>query len=495
MCRPGEDPEDSCSGALILNPTGRIERPGLRPALIALVSAVVLLSQVPRLGGAFTDGQSGNCGAMFALFARNEQALGGWMATRGLPVLDPVPPPSLEQAQVYTHHPPGLPWLIMAAARLPLPIETASRCVALALFLCTCLLAADLTARLAGQRTGLAAGLLCALLPAGLHDGLLVNYETAALPALLLLTRSLVAGTGSPWMAGLAAALTDFVALLPLAWGWLASPRRRWLVASLAGAATTIVLWLWTAAVAPGAPGAALGQALGASFLAPEFRWAAWLAAMGAHLTTLYGWALVPAVLSLLLIGRRSVLQRRALLWLVATGVLNVTLFARHAIGHEHFSLLLLPAVAIGTALLLAPSDEATSPSSAVGLLLLVVLLLLGLQQYRQEAPTRSLTKEAVLAAHFASATRLDVIYVRPEGASLVFLHSAQRHLSHRSVASLAEAQAAVAEYRVRFALPGLRGVIAWSPTHADLPRPTWLAGLPALSVAQGWLFFELPAP
>src|SRR5262249_11378681 len=145
-----------------------------------------------RLTGPFTDGQTGNCGAMFALFARNEHALGGLLATHGVPIVNPVPPRSLAEAEFYTHHPPGLPWAVMLAGRLPVGIETAGRLVALLARLATALLLADLAARLAGWRAALAAGVFALALPAGLHEGLLVNYETVAVPGALLLFRALL---------------------------------------------------------------------------------------------------------------------------------------------------------------------------------------------------------------------------------------------------------------------------------------------------------------
>ncbi|MHC5212761.1 MAG: hypothetical protein ACYTG2_18790, partial [Planctomycetota bacterium] len=88
-------------------------RPGLRPWTAVMLVALGLALHVGDLGGPFPDGQQGNCGAMFAIFARNEHAVGGLLATRGVPIVNPVPPASIEHAAYYTHHPPGLPWLVM----------------------------------------------------------------------------------------------------------------------------------------------------------------------------------------------------------------------------------------------------------------------------------------------------------------------------------------------------------------------------------------------
>src|SRR5262249_8206023 len=124
-----------------------ITRPGLAAGVALLLLALGIATQAGRIAGPFTDGQAGNCDAMFAIVARTEPLLGAW-ATRVEPVVTPVPPPWVAQAEFYTHPPPGLPWLVMLASHAPAPIETSSRCVALLAFLATALLLADIASRL-----------------------------------------------------------------------------------------------------------------------------------------------------------------------------------------------------------------------------------------------------------------------------------------------------------------------------------------------------------
>jgi hypothetical protein len=476
----------------LLDAAAPLSRPGLRPATAGLLLVLGLLLHARGLSGPFPDGQQGNCGAMFSIFARNEHALGGLIATRGVPVVNPVPPPSLAAAEFYTHHPPGLPWLVMAAARLPLPVETAARLVALLASLATVLLLADLGCRLAGRFAGLAAGLMALALPATLHHGLLVNYETVAVPAMLLAVRALALRAGPAWPATALAGLMDWIALVPLALAWRSVERRRWWVAVAAAASMVLLFVLLGRLVAPASLAETLAQARGASPLAPDFDAGAWLAGQAGHLVTLFGWALVPAVLAPLTWRRRSALQRRVLAWLAIAGLLNVTLFARHATGHEHYALLWLPYVALATAVLLFPRDEAATPSRSVGLLALLMLLAFSWQQYRDAAPGREATTQAALADSLAAVTSTDTVYVRPSGASFVFLHRAQRHVAPDAVASLEDARAALERYRRRFDLAGLPGALA---VAGDEPRPQWIPETGPVSERDGWRFYSLPEP
>ena len=466
-----------------------ITRPGLRTGAALLLVAVGLATQGGRLAGPFPDGQQGNCDAMFAIFARNEHVLGAW-ATHATPVVNPVPPATLAAAEFYTHHPPGLPWLVMLASHAPAPIETTSRIVALIAFLAAVLLLADIATRLAGRRAGVAAGLLALLLPAGLHHGLLVNYETVALPAVLLLLRALVLGVGSPALAGLLAGLMDWVGLLPLLFLLRLRPGRRWWLAAAAAcggvAATAVLAHLATATAESGTA----SQALATTFLARDFNAAAWLLALRDHLTTLYGWALLPAVLALFLLPRRAPLLRRCLLLLLAIGLFNVMVFALHATGHEHFSLLLQPYIVLATATLLFPRDEAARPPTWIGLVLLLVLLALGVQQYWRAAPGRQSVRQSELAADFHTASAPDVVYIRPDGAPFVFLYRAERNVAPGRADSMADALASVAAYRERFDLPDARGQVAVANDEAV---PGWLAGRPPVAQAGGFRFYELP--
>jgi hypothetical protein len=464
-------------------------RPGLRAGAAALLALAVAVTQFGRLTGPFTDGQQGNCDAMFAIFARNVRVLGA-AASHAVPVVNPVPPDTVAGAEFYTHHPPGLPWLVMLASRVPAPVETMSRLVALAATIATVLLLADIATRLAGRRAGMAAGLLAALLPAGLHHGLLVNYETVALPSLLLLLRSLVLGVGPPALAGLLAALMDWVALLPLVLLLRPRPGRRWVAAAL-GAAAGVALTVVLAQLAtPAASAGTASQALATTFLAPDFRAGEWLAALGEHLVTLYGLALLPAALAVPLLPRRAPLLRRCLGVLLAVGLLNVVVFARHATGHEHFALLLQPYIVLATATLLFPRDEAALPPARVGVALLVVLLALGVQQFRRDATGRQSVRQSQLALAFHAASAPDVVYVRPEGAPFTFLFGAERHVAPGRAGSEAEAVAGVQAYRERFGLPDHGGQLAVAD---DEPAPAWLAGRPPDAAAGRFRFWYLP--
>jgi len=443
-----------------------------------------------RLTGPFTDGQTGNCGAMFAIFARNEYALGGLLATHGVPIVNPVPPPSLAQAEFYTHHPPGLPWAVMLAGRLPLAIETAGRLVALLATLATALLVADLASRLAGWRAALAAGLFALALPAGLHDGLLVNYETVAVPGALLLLRALLFDVGRPAVAGLLAALADWVALLPLLLCWRGSRRSRWLQAAGAAALVVALFGVVAREVAPSSAAETLAQARGSSLLAADFTWSAWAAAVADHVWTFYGLAAGLALAGLAVARLRGASRLTGvLLRLLAFGALNLVLFARHATGHEHYVLLLLPFVALGAATLLFPRDEAARPPAALGAVLAGALLLLGGQQYRDEAPARAATGQAELADRFRAVSSDGEVYVRPTGASFVFLHRAERHVSPNPVDSLEAARTAAESYRERFDLGALPAFVVLAPGE---PVPEWLATLGSPEAREGFRFAPL---
>lgn len=466
-------------------------RPGLSPGLALLLLALGLALNLPHLRGPFTDGQSGNCGAMFAIFERNAKVL-GLPATRGVPVVNPVPPAGADAAEYYAHHPPGLPWLVMLAGRVPgLSIEPASRLVALAAFLGTVLLLADLAASLAGPGAAAAAGLLTLLLPAGRHHALLVNYETVAVPALLLLLRALRLGRGRPWSAAAVAALMDWVALLPLATGAGAGGWRAWRRAVLAAIAVVAGFVLLARSVAPQSAGGTAAQALAATFLAPDFDAAAWLAALRTHLGALYGWALLPALLSLVPRGRHPPALRAVLGTLLAAGLLNVTVFARHATGHEHFALLLLPWVALSSAVLLFPGRPAAGPPRALALGGLAALLLVSTLQAQAAAPARAHADQAALADRLAGQAPLEALYVRPEGAPFVFLHRARRHVAPQGAASLEQAVAAAAALRARFGLPAEWP--AWLALAPGEAAPAWASGLPRGPDAGGFELRRLP--
>jgi hypothetical protein len=427
---------------------------------------------------------------MFSIFARNARAL-GLAATHAVPVVNPVPPADISSAMYYANHPPGLPWLVMLADRIVQPVELAGRLIALLASLLSALLLADIATRLSGRDAGFAAGALLLALPAGLHHGLLVNYETVAIPGLLLLVRSLSLGVGRPVVAAVIAAFADWISLLPLVMAWPRTPRRRWFAASLAAATVIVATMLLSRTAEQTSTLGILAQAMGTSFLAPDFSWGAWSDAMGAHLPALYGWALLSALLAVFLIPSRAPPVRRALAWLLVTGLANVVLFGRHAIGHEHFSLLLLPFVALATANLIFPHPQLGVGRVRLGAVVLVVLLATGWLQYREAAPARNLHNQADSADTFRAVTGTDAVYLRPGGASFVFLHRAERHIVPHAFASLNSARSLLSVYRRSFATGATPGRIALSPGEAT---PTWLAPLGTPVVREGWRFFELPS-
>lgn len=465
-------------------------RPGLGRTSAALLVLVALALHGPRLAGPFTDGQHGNCGAMFALMARNASAL-GWLETRGVPVLNPVPPAPGDPWVTYTHHPPGLPWAVELASQLPGPIETTSRLVALALTLAAALLLADLAARLAGRRAALAAGLTFLLMPAGVHHGLLVNYETAALPGMLWLLRSLVLGLGSPVWAALAAGLADWVALVPLAFLVRGTPAGRWWRAALTGALLVVAVFVHGRAFAPGSHAETLGQALAATFLGPAFDPAAWLTRLGQHLASLYGLALLPALAGLALVRRRHPPLRRLLLVLLLTGLVNVVLFAHHATSHEHFALLLAPWVALSTATVLFPRDAVARPGGSLGAVLLLVVLVAGLWSARRELPARTGVHQAARADALAAVSGTERLHLLPEGVPLVFLERAARHVWAYPVGSLEAAREARAAYARRFVAAPLPAVVV---LDEGAPVPAWVAALGPGRSEGRFRLWDLPA-
>jgi hypothetical protein len=449
------------------------EPPGLKtPACLLLVLVAAALF-VPRLEGPFSDGQRGNCGAMFAIMERNARAL-GWGATWGVPVLNPVPPDSHDQLVTYSHHPPGLPWAIQLAGRLPWEVETTSRLVALVLTLCSCWLAADLATRLSGARAGLLAGLLMLLLPAGLHHGLLVNYETIALPALLYLVRTLALGRGHPLAAGLLAGLADWIALAPLL---LVRRRQRsaWWSAATGGLVVVVGTFALARVVTPTSAGETLFQALEATFLGSHFDASAWLEAMGKHLWTLYSLAIVPAATAAVLLPRTTPELRQLLLVLLGCGVTNVVLFAHHATSHEHFSLLLLPYVAISSATLLFPGSPRTRPRPALALAATVMLIAAAGIQAHDSWPGRQRTSQTERADALAAVSDQTYVHLFLEGVPLVFLHKAERHVWPGPVSDLSSAHTAGAAYGRRF---GPQGLPVRVVLDADRAAPAWLRAL-----------------
>jgi hypothetical protein len=430
--------------------------------------ALLLALHGPSLRGPMPDGQAGNCAAMFALMAQNAEAR-GLAETRAVPVLNPAPPAVDDVLVPYTHHPPGLPWLVMAASRLPLALTTAERVVALALFAWSTLLLAALGRRLAGPRAGLAAGLAWILLPSGVLHGLLVNYETIAVPPMLGLTSALlVTKRGGARWSGLAAAC-DWVAVLPALLAWPLVGLRRVAPALLAAGVVGLGVMLHGRLLGAGTTGETLAQALAATFLGPDFDAGAFAAAALRDGGTLLGLA---APMALAAFALADGVGRRVLLVLLGTGVLNVTLFAHHASSHEHFWLLLAPFTALGAGVLAFPDPRRSNAWGA----LVLGLVLAGGWAFATDAPgSRSATRQSDRATAFAEVAEARAVHVTPSGVPLVFLANARRLVVPYPVGDLAGARTAAAAYGARFARsPRPR----WAFVHGDDPTPTWLSTL-----------------
>jgi len=292
---------------------------------------------------------------------------------------------------------------------------------------------------------------------------------------MLWLTRSLLLQRGRPWLAGLLAGLADWFALLPLVFTVGSVRRGRWFSAAAGGSAMIAVTFLMARQLTPASAGETLAQGLAATFLGPLFDPGAWARGMAHHLWALYSLALVPAAVSVFLIGRRPAVLRRALWVLLGCGVSNVVVFAHHATSHEHFSLVLLPYVALSTATLLFPCTN-----QIVRLRLLPSALLLGIMATGAVAvigawPQRHNTSQAQRADALAEVSDLSAVYLFPGGVPLVFLHRAQRHVWPGAVGDLRAAQAATADYNQRFGTLTLPGRLVLE-TKATVPP--WLEAL-----------------
>lgn len=477
-------------------------RPGVLLALIVALHAA-------RLDGPLTDGQHGNCAGMFGLFARNAETFGG--LARWVPVINPVPPDDLGAAEFYTHHPPLLTWLNQLVMAVPgLGYLIASRVAALLLSWWAACLAAALMARASGGFAGWVAGVTMLALPAGLHHGTLVNYETIAIPAALglwwVLSRPERASRGPALLAGVWAALADWVALFPLAWSWRgAAPRARRAAAAGAGLGLLGCAWLFQS-VSEGSLADTLAQGLAVSPLAPDFSLATWAGAQARHFAALFGGANALLVLGALaawvppagrLLGA-SETARRQLRAFIAFGGANLVVFARHATGHEHYALLMLPAVAASVALVLdgarqrargtthavAETDPATEAAPrpaaplAAGLLVVLVVLLAvdSGRRYRAQRVTREHVGQFWQAVALRPSLSEDAVHLRPDGVSFVFLYAARRHVVPFPVGSFGQARELARAHRERFGVPPGDTRIVLLPED-DVPD--WLARRP----------------
>ncbi len=458
-------------------------------SLLAVLLAATVLLHVFGLGGPLHDGQRGNCGAMFSLFARNVEAV-GWASSGGVPIVNPVPPAPDVTKVFYTHHPPGLPWLVNVAAMVAGEAIVSARIVALLLTLCSVWLLADIVTRAAGPAAGLAAGALLAALPSGWHHGVLVNYETVALPALLLVVRVTVLGRGSPWLAGALAGLTDFIALVPL----LLAPRslvdggergRLWRRTLAAGVFMVLAWALAARQVAPGSLVETLHQALRTTPFAPDFTWTLWRDAAHSHLGSLYGWALAPGALGLLTLPWQTPRLRRLLLTLVGVGAFNVLVFGRHAIGHEHFWLILSPGIATAVAICI-PAKTSRS-AGLVRTIIVVAVLSISAWQALGEREARSQTRQSALGSDLAALTppqtgrARPTIYVAPRGVPLVFLSASARYAANQPVSDRPSARAVADALRARL---GLAEGDVMLVVPNDEQTPEWALALPVTAAS-----------
>jgi len=451
-----------------------------RTALVLL--ALLLALHGSSLAGPLADGQGGNCAAMFALMTRNAQAR-GLLSTRAVPLLNPAPPAPDDIVAPYTHHPPGLPWLVMAAAQLPLALETAERLVALALFAWSTLLLAGLARSLADERAALATGLAWLLLPSGVLHGLLVNYETIAVPPMLGLTGALLIRRARAARWALLAALCDWISVLPALLAGPVAGWRRALPALGAAVGMGLAVLAHGRLLGGGTTGETLAQALAATFLGPDFDPAAWWTALLRDGGTLFGLA-GPA--ALLAFAHADGTRRAVLALLLACGLLNVGLFAHHASSHEHFWLLLAPFVALGSALLAFPHPRRGRGAGA----LVLAALLAGGWVFALDAPgSRGSTAQSERAAAFAQVADAHAVYVTPRGVALVFLAGAERLVLPYPVADAATARAAARRYAARFVRSARP---AWVFVHRDDPLPPWLATLGPGEARGAFLFWPL---
>ncbi|MED5330877.1 MAG: hypothetical protein VX916_06260, partial [Planctomycetota bacterium] len=331
-----------------------------------------------------------------------------------------------------------------------------------------------LTARMGGQVRGIIAGGLFLLLPAGLHHGLLVNYETIALPAVLLLTRNILLKKKSGLATGIFAGLADYVALTPLVFTARSSSTNPfWRKACLGGLGVTLFLIAISRFQAPGSWSETLGQATGASFLATDFSLQNWLGFGGSSLWALFGWALPLASLGIVILCRHQGKTRKVLRVLLLTALFNVTVFAHHATTHEHYWLFFALPVALSIALLpLPPLHKKYAVSNA---LLALLVIGLGFIQAKNEWDTWGATKQADRADAFSQVADPDLIYLHPDGLPLVFLHRAQRHAVAREVRSLNQAKELVQSYREQVGLDGMQAAIF---LERGRPVPPWLAAV-----------------
>ena len=472
----------------------------LRPWLLL---ALVVVLHGARLDGPLTDGQHGNCAGMFGLFARNAEALGDM--ARWVPVINPRPPADLGAAEFYTHHPPLLAWWNHAVLAVSgLSYAGASRWAALLLSWWAACLAAALVHRVGGAFAGWVAGVAMLALPAGLHHGTLVNYETVAIPAALCLWwalgRPATRAAAPTLLAGVVAALADWVALFPLAWTWAdRGPRARRLAATGAAVGLAACALLFSS-VSRGSLADTLAQGLAVSPLAPDFAWAPWAAAQERHLLALYGLALLPLALGALAAWVPPVARglglgqeaRRLLRGLIVFGLFNVTVFARHATGPEHYALLMSPAVAASVALLLDGARRAGGARTGAWLATAGALLLAleSGRRFSDQREARAQTSQWQQARAFATVADHDTLYLRPDGVSFVFLYAAERSFVPFPVDSLDTARAAARAHRERFHLPTGAAALVLFP--ADRP-PAWLASRPPDELRDGFRFWRLP--
>jgi hypothetical protein len=93
--------------------------------------------------------------------------------------------PPIEERGLYSHHPPGLVWLVAGAFRLFGESEAVARAVPIAASLAAFWMLIVLTVRRWGRETAMCAGLLYALMPMSVYFGRMVNHEAVCLCLML----------------------------------------------------------------------------------------------------------------------------------------------------------------------------------------------------------------------------------------------------------------------------------------------------------------------
>jgi hypothetical protein len=177
----------------------------------------------------------------------------------------------------------------------------------------------------------------------------------------------------------------------------------------------------------------------------------------------------------------------------LALGLINLVAFARHATGHEHYVLLLLPFVAVSTAMTLVALSRVASAGRGTGM---AVMLALGLaadsgRRFANQRPDREQSTQWWQAARVRPGLKVDTVYVRPDGVSFVFLYAVNRQVVPFSASSAEAAVRMAATHRQRFGLPPGDVMLMLFP---DDPLPEWFPDrAPDVGTDDGFRFWSLP--